>query len=338
MITGHVSDPVIRHSVQHQARRFRNPEPSISSCSGNHPFGVVDTLVCSVEFRRLAYELSGAFHLCREGANSSSQACQTSRRPLSVRFPRHARLVIQNPQEISAKSVRYYFGDGSRRSGLQCLLECPQVGPPILLSCVDTTRIDWPQSAPGLDLHWSGSPHPPIPGHYPSGFSDSFAESTIGPSRCLSESPFIDPAVDYLHFHKPPHYYTLMDSDSKRSSVNVDAQLCGIFLLVEPRLASPPGASPPPPELVCYRRSLFQITGSVTLAREPKYAFAEDGSRTHIHELGIAVSATESMGNDPVKIISVPRKTLAGGEVAQPEDKVEQEPPTISLDRIPGQE
>ena len=178
---------------------------------------------------------------------------------------------------------------------------------------------------------------------YSSNFEDPFAEGTMAqfdqvPNEGMPDSPSIDRDSKYLSFSMPQYNYTLLDDSFRRSSVNINAQLHGMFFLAESQWPATADTPPPPPELTCYRRNLFQITGSVTLPRNLRYVFTDDGSRIPIYELELAVSATESVENNAVKIISVPWKTPASGEPAKPEDKIEREPPTIPLDKMSGQD
>ncbi|KIW14651.1 hypothetical protein PV08_07435 [Exophiala spinifera] len=178
---------------------------------------------------------------------------------------------------------------------------------------------------------------------FSSGYDDPFAESTMSqfdqvPQEGLPESPSIDRDSKYLSFSMPQYNFTLLDDSFRRSSVNINAQLHGMFFLAESQWPATPDAPPPPPELTCYRRNLFQITGNVTLPRNLRYVFTDDGSRIPIYELELSVSATESVEGNPVKIISVPWKTPASGEAPKPEDKIEKEPPTIPLDKMSGQD
>ena len=87
-----------------------------------------------------------------------------------------------------------------------------------------------------------------------------------------------------------------------------------------------------PPELTCYRRNLFQITGSITLPRSLQHVINESGERLSIISQELTVSATESVEGSPIKIISVPWKTPANGQPPAPEDKGEREPLSIPLD------
>lgn len=174
-------------------------------------------------------------------------------------------------------------------------------------------------------------------------FEDPFAEGTIAQfdqlqGEGMPESPSIDRDSKYLSFSMPQYNFTLLDDSFRRSSVNINAQLHGMFFLAESQWPATPDAPPPPPELTCYRRNLFQITGSITLPRNLRYVFTDDGSRIPIYELELSVSATESVEGNPVKIISVPWKTPSGGETAKPEDKLEREPPSLPLDKMSGQD
>lgn len=109
------------------------------------------------------------------------------------------------------------------------------------------------------------------------------------------------------------------------------------FLAESPFTSGSPDQPPPPPQLTCYRRNLFQITGSITLPRTLRYIMTDQGDRIPILAQELTISATESVEGNPVKIISVPWKTPAGGS-ASAEEKVEKEPPSIPLDTMTGQD
>lgn len=180
-----------------------------------------------------------------------------------------------------------------------------------------------------------------------SSFEDPFAEGTMAQFEQMpgeeggsagSGGANIDRDSKYLSFSMPQYNFTLLDDSFRRSSVNINAQLHGMFFLAESQWPATPDAPLPPPELTCYRRNLFQITGSITLPRNLRYVFTDDGSRIPIYELELTVSATESVEGNAVKIISVPWKTPSGGETSKPEDKLEREPPSIALDKMSGQD
>lgn len=154
----------------------------------------------------------------------------------------------------------------------------------------------------------------------------------------------IDGNHKLLSFSLPVYGFTLLDYSLRRTSLNVSAQLHGMFFLAESPWTNSPNEVPPPhvAELTCYRRNLFQITGSVTLPRSLRYIMTEQGDRIPILAQELTVSATESVEGNPVKIISVPWKTpaaaVANGSAAAappaPEEKAEKEPPSIPLDTM----
>ena len=176
--------------------------------------------------------------------------------------------------------------------------------------------------------------------HRFSSFEDPFAESTMSQFEQVAgeEGANIDRDSKYLSFSMPQYNFTLLDDSFRRSSVNINAQLHGMFFLAESQWPATPDTPQPPPELTCYRRNLFQITGNITLPRNLRYVWTDDNSRIPIYELELVVSATESVEGNTVKIISVPWKTPTGGETSKQEDKAEREPPGLPLDKMSGQD
>jgi hypothetical protein len=195
----------------------------------------------------------------------------------------------------------------------------------------------------------NGFSHPALLKRYPTGYSTGFDDPYADPAMpqfdhmppdptTLPESPSLERENKLLGFSMPLYNFTLLDFSLRRTSLNVTAQLHGMFFLAESQWPAPPDAPPPPPELTCYRRNLFQITGSVTLPRSLRYIMTDQGDRIPILALELAISATESVEGNPVKIISVPWKTPAGGGTTTAEDKVEKEPPALPLDTMAGQD
>lgn len=123
----------------------------------------------------------------------------------------------------------------------------------------------------------------------------------------------------------------------RRLSLSLTAQLHGMFFLAESPWASTSDAANQPTELTCYRRNLFQISGTLMLPRGLRYIVTDQNEQIPIMSQELAISATESVEGNPVKIISVPWKTPAAGAPAV-EDKTEKEPPSIPLDLMGGQE
>ncbi|KAJ9364799.1 PhoG like DNA-binding family protein [Paecilomyces variotii] len=182
-----------------------------------------------------------------------------------------------------------------------------------------------------------------IPQHFPEQYAEimpSFEPPAPEQQQPQQQDANIDHNHKLLSFSAPTYSFTLLDYSLHRTNISVAAQLHGMFFLAEsPWTNSPTEAVPPQvAELTCYRRNLFQITGSVTLPRTLRYLMTDQGDRIPILALELTVSATESVEGNAVKIISVPWKTPAANGNQQPEDKTEKEPPAIPLDTMAGQD
>ncbi|KAJ5675858.1 p53-like transcription factor DNA-binding [Penicillium macrosclerotiorum] len=189
---------------------------------------------------------------------------------------------------------------------------------------------------------------------FPSGYDDPFTDMVAPFDPVPPEQPQ-DSSIDHnnklLSFSLPVYHFTLLDYSMRRTSLSVSAQLHGMFFLAESPYTTSPSENAPPQqgaELTCYRRNLFQITGSVTLPRGMRYIMTDQGDRIPILAQELTVSATESVEGNPVKIISVPWKTPSAaaansGTVLEDNStgsaaKVEKEPPPIPLDIMAGQD
>lgn len=185
--------------------------------------------------------------------------------------------------------------------------------------------------------------HPGLHRYSSSGFDDPFSDPTTNQLDGLPpEQPIQESSVDRDHkllgFSMPIYSFTLLDYQLRRTSLSLSTQLHGMFFLAESQWTSSPDAPPPPPELTCYRRNLFQVLGNITLPRSLRYIMTEQGDRIPILGQELTISATESVEGNPVKIISVPWKTPAGNAPGPPEEKVEKEPSSIPLDTMGGQD
>ncbi|KAI9851634.1 MAG: hypothetical protein M1824_002586 [Vezdaea acicularis] len=167
----------------------------------------------------------------------------------------------------------------------------------------------------------TSSSYSPTPSHT----SETPAEMAGFPNSqaLLSFSPAVRPA------------FTLLDSSNRVVSVDLSAQLSGMFFLAEP--ATDDGQIlPGPPQLTCYRRNLFQVAGNVTLPKDLRYLQADGGQRLPIVGVDVSIVATESVENASVKLISVPWKTPPSGSAdaltPHPADpKVEAEPRPVAI-------
>ncbi|KXT12662.1 hypothetical protein AC579_4505 [Pseudocercospora musae] len=193
-----------------------------------------------------------------------------------------------------------------------------------------------------LNLHGLQAP-PPLK-RFASAYEDPFSDvvsafdAPLHQDQHETESPSIDRDNKLLSFSPPVFDYALLDYTYRRTTISLAAQLHGMFFLAESPWASAGDANPPPSELTCYRRNLFQITGEITLPRTLRYIMTEQGEQIPIIGQELVVSATESTEGNSVKIISVPWKTPVNPNVPVQEDKVEREPPSIPLDLMNVQE
>ncbi|KAK4452290.1 transcription factor vib-1 [Podospora aff. communis PSN243] len=139
-----------------------------------------------------------------------------------------------------------------------------------------------------------------------------------------------------LSFKKVGDKHTIVDNKGRIHEMEIDAQLHGMFFLSEfPAGAGPEGGGPPGgplnAELTCYRRNLFQISGSLCFPQIPLSVLTpETGETSLIKNMEVSISAIESVDGHPVRLIVIPWKTPPPNspEVNQAPD---QEPPPLPL-------
>ncbi|KAL8837168.1 MAG: hypothetical protein Q9170_002629 [Blastenia crenularia] len=174
---------------------------------------------------------------------------------------------------------------------------------------------------------------------YEDGFADAFGlVDPIAPEQLVPENASIDRDNKLLSFQPPSYTFTLLDISLRRTGLSMSAQLHGMFFMAEAQDTGPNSPSAAPTELTCYRRNLFQITGSITLPRSLRYIMTDHGDRIPIIGQDLYISATESVEGHPVKLISVPWKTPIPNTQSTPEDKTEKEPASIPLDTMSNQD
>lgn len=169
-------------------------------------------------------------------------------------------------------------------------------------------------------------------------FSDAGLIDTVPPDQILPESASIERDNKLLSFLQSTQNYALLDYSLRPASVSLAAQLHGMFFMAESPSAVAADPNRSAAELTCYRRNLFQITGSITLPRTLRYLLTDRGEHIPIAAQELSISATESVEGHPVKLISVPWKTPASNAIISPEDKAEKEPTSIPLDIMPNQD
>lgn len=137
-----------------------------------------------------------------------------------------------------------------------------------------------------------------------------------------------------LAFRRTQEKNTIVDQHGRVHQLELSAQLHGMFFLSEmPSNAS--DGSVLQPELTCYRRNLFQISGSLVTPRGPLSVVTEANETLPVTNMEVAISAIESVDGNPVRLIVIPWKTPPPNspEITQGPD---QEPPALPL--IPFQD
>lgn len=169
-------------------------------------------------------------------------------------------------------------------------------------------------------------------------FSDAGLIDTVPPDQVLPDSASIERDTKLLSFLQSTQTYALLDYSLRPASVSLAAQLHGMFFMAESPSAVAADPNRSAAELTCYRRNLFQISGSITLPRTLHFLLTDRGDRIPIVAQELSISATESVEGHPVKLISVPWKTPASNAIISPEDKAEKEPTSIPLDIMSSQD
>ncbi|EPS36913.1 hypothetical protein H072_9552 [Dactylellina haptotyla CBS 200.50] len=154
-----------------------------------------------------------------------------------------------------------------------------------------------------------------------------------------------DQLLSFRTFHR--NNVIMLDNMGNPINMNMAAQLHGMFFLAEspwdanggPALA---GSANTPKELTCYRRNLFQVSGSIALPTISEVLVGDGDSeitmdsmssaqRRMIHSLEASISGIENVEHSPVKIITVPWKNAA----TAPASQTPQQQPAASNDEYP---
>ncbi|PFH56670.1 hypothetical protein XA68_16178 [Ophiocordyceps unilateralis] len=137
-----------------------------------------------------------------------------------------------------------------------------------------------------------------------------------------------------LAFRRAHDKTTIVDQHGRVQQLELSAQLHGMFFLSEQPSSASDG-SIIQPELTCYRRNLFQVSGSLVMPRGQLSVVNEANETVPVSSMEVAISAIESVDGNPVRLIVIPWKTPPPNspEINQAPD---QEPPTLPL--IPFQD
>ncbi|KUJ20512.1 p53-like transcription factor [Mollisia scopiformis] len=195
------------------------------------------------------------------------------------------------------------------------------------------------------DVNTSGLPPLPFTPSYE--LSDAFSTTFEDPFSYQSNTDFSSILEDNnTHPHNESSHNTV-DPDNKLLGFGVTnvkapifddaghtwpamtAELYGMFFVAEDVFGDNNTNANRPLELTCYRRNLFQISGTVTLSRGIKSMVNEHGQQVPLYDMMATISALESIEGKSTEIISVPWKTSTG---TSSEDKAGAAPPQWPLD------
>ncbi|SPN98923.1 related to acid phosphatase [Cephalotrichum gorgonifer] len=111
-----------------------------------------------------------------------------------------------------------------------------------------------------------------------------------------------------LSFKRSQDKSTIVDQHGRIQQLELSSQLHGMFFLSEMPSNATDG-SILQPELTCYRRNLFQISGSLITPRGQLSVVAESGETVAVSNMEVTISAIESVDGNPVRLIVIPWKT-----------------------------
>lgn len=132
-----------------------------------------------------------------------------------------------------------------------------------------------------------------------------------------------------LSFRRAQDKHTIVDQHGRIQQLELSAQLHGMFFLSEMPSNSNDG-SILQPELTCYRRNLFQISGSLITPRSALSVITETGETVPVNSTEVTISAVESVDGHPVRLIVIPWKTPPPNSPEIPQTP-DQEPPSLPL-------
>ena len=145
----------------------------------------------------------------------------------------------------------------------------------------------------------------------------------------LGESKEANPDNKLLSFGPPVSDCAIFTSAGTQTWPTMTAELYGMFFVAEDVFGDSLPAPGRPTELTCYRRNLFQLSGSFTMSRGIKSFVNEQGQSSPLSDLSATLTAVESIEGKPTDIISVPWKSSQPTPGAPSEDTA---PVKIPLD------
>ncbi|RKK10476.1 Transcription factor vib-1 [Fusarium oxysporum f. sp. cepae] len=137
-----------------------------------------------------------------------------------------------------------------------------------------------------------------------------------------------------LAFKAAQDKHTIVDQQGRMQQLELSAQLHGMFFLSEMPARTSDG-SLRQPELTCYRRNLFQVSGTLVSPRGQLSVITESSETVAVNNMVVAISAIGSADGNPVRLIVSPWKTPPPNS-PETNQNPDQEPQSLSL--IPFQD
>jgi len=137
-----------------------------------------------------------------------------------------------------------------------------------------------------------------------------------------------EPDNKLLGFGAPIIKHPILDSTGQTWPA-MNAELYGMFFVAEDVFGDSNPTVGRPMELTCYRRNLFQISGTIILSRSIKSIINEQGHQIQSYDLAASITARESIEGKSTEIIAVPWKTSTA---SSSEEKSGTAPAKIPLD------
>lgn len=203
-------------------------------------------------------------------------------------------------------------------------------------------NMDYPQYQPGRPGQEEGEAYDRYP--HPSLMNIPSINSLKRPYSQVDQAPYTEMVQDLREDYKPPNHdqkllsfkkvgdkHTIVDAKGRIHEMEIDAQLHGMFFLSEfPSTAGDGNGSVLNAELTCYRRNLFQISGSLCFPQIPLSVLLESGETSQIKNMEVSISSIESVDGHPVRLIVIPWKTPPPNS-PEANQAPDQEPPTLPL-------
>lgn len=226
-------------------------------------------------------------------------------------------------------------------------------------------------SVPGIDTQYSSYPHygqeeadsfaRNSAAHYGSGSASASSNGYGGTKRAYPEhAPYQEMVQDLrddsskvtvnhdhklLSFRQVHDKHTIIDQQGRGvQSLSLSAQLHGMFFLSEmpshSNAAAGEGGGMVQPELTCYRRNLFQVSGQLMTPRGQLSVLQQTGENADmatpvpVSSTEVTISAIESVDGHPVRLIVIPWKTPPPNSPELPQT-ADQEPPSLPLIPFP---